>query len=889
MSVSYDIILAGLKRGGRDLELIISHNNTDFDGLAAMVAASKLYPDAVLVVEGKPTRQVREFLALHKDALPLTDIKNITLEKVTLVILVDTRRMSRVGSVAKLLERGQVPVHIYDHHPPTAGDIKGDLEVVEYLGAATSILVELIRDRKVALSPFEATLLALGIYEDTGSLLFEGSTARDAMALAYLLESGANLKIVGEFMDRPLSREQKSLLDSLLVSARHHLIKGIKVLITTTSVDEYVGGLALLTHKVSEIENLDVIFSVVKMDDRVHIVARGKGKHVAVNEILREFGGAGHPKAASATVKKGEVEAIVIKILELLEAKVIPETRAKEIMSPVVRSIPTQATIEQAQTVLLRYGHTGIPVVEGEKLVGIISRRDVDKALHHGLGHAMVTGYMSRKVITIGPDTPLNEIQELMITHDIGRLPVVQDGVLTGIISRSDVLRTLHGQAIPVSYQILRQRSLVQGQEILRLIEALPQEVRDLFRLIQVLGREHGLRVYVVGGFVRDLLLGVPNLDIDFVVEGDGLALAGLLAEELEAQVQFHPQFGTANLVTKEGLNLDVVTARTEYYDYPASLPRVESSTLKQDLYRRDFTINAMAIELDDENFGCFRDYYGGFRDLQQGEIRILHNLSFVDDPTRILRALRFEQRLGFRIENQTQQLIKAAIEEQLFNRLSRDRLKEELILLLQETRAAEALERLGELGGWQQLFAELPRGDLRGRFAQVDAARDFLQGIGLWNGNSLWQVKLIVLFSGADSDVTAHVVKSLNFERRIVSQIREFLGAEAALKGFLAWESELTMGMVHRVLKRVPKQVLAALSTLPEISAVLREYLTVWAGTKVLTSGKDLQSMGLSPGPVYGKILSVLWDARLEGRVKNKQEEIKLIESILKGEKNVQ
>ncbi len=870
------------------MELILSHNNLDFDGLASMVAASRLHPGAVMAVTGKPAAQVREFLALHKDALPLLELKSVDLSEVTKVILVDTHSLSRAGTPAKLLSAHQLVIDVYDHHPSTPEDVKGEGELVEAVGANTTLMVELLQNHKLDISPFEATLLALGIYEDTGNLLFESTTARDASALSFLLAAGANLKVVGEFIERPMSRQQKSLLNTLLTAAQHYLIKGTRLLITTASVSDYIGGLAVLVHKISEIENLDLIFAVVKMDDRVHIVARGKGTNLAVNEVLVEFGGAGHAKAGSATVKNGDPVLIIQQILILLDERIVPEVRAREIMSTAVRSLPANSSISEARDMLLRYGHTGLPVVDGDLLAGIISRRDVDKAMQHLLGHAPVKGYMSRQVVSIEPDTPLSEIQELMISHDIGRLPVLDQGRLAGIISRSDVLRTLHGQAVPVNHQILRQRSRVQGREVLRLMEGLPLEVRDLFRLIQVLSREQGLKVYVVGGFVRDLLSGVPSLDVDLVVEGDGPGFAEVLGGALGTRVSFHPKFGTASM-SIDGLNLDVVTARSEYYPSPASLPTVEGSSLKQDLYRRDFTINAMAIELDGAEFGNLIDYYGGYRDLQQSEIRTLHNLSFVDDPTRLLRALRFEQRCGFHLEAQTQQLLQNAIGDMVLHRLSRDRLRNEFILVLQEASAGKILARLSGLKAWDQILPGVPAQDLENRVRQADSACAFMADIGLWPSGDLWQVRLLALLQGMEAEEAEEALQKLHFERRLMVLAREFLQAENALKGFLSWEGELKKGTVHRVLGRLPREVLAAVLTVPELKPWVQEYLTAWTKVRILVTGKDLKQMNIPPGPLYAKLLASLWDARLEGKVNNEAEEIGLIKTLIKEETDVQ
>jgi tRNA nucleotidyltransferase (CCA-adding enzyme) len=870
------------------MELIVSHNTTDFDGLASMVAASKLYPSALMVLESKPTRQVREFLALHKDALPILDIKSVDLQKVTKIIVVDTCSSSRLGSLAKLVSSQQVEVHVYDHHPKSPNRIISQYELITTIGATTTLLVELIEAQKLAISPFEATVLALGIYEDTGSLLFEGTTVRDVRVVAYLLECGANLELISQFMERPLSTEQKSLLNLLLTSTRHYVIKNTRVVITTATTEEFIAGLALLTHKLSEIENPDVIFVVVKMDDRVHIVARSKGKSLAVNEVLQEFGGAGHPKAASATLKNAELESIIPKLLKLLNEKVLPEVTAREIMSTHVKSVPSTTTMEEARDILLHYGHTGIPVLEGCKLVGIISRRDIDKALNHRLGHSPVTGYMSRQVVCIEPSTSISEIQELMISHDIGRLPVLKDGILVGIISRSDVLRTLHGQAVPVSQQILNQRSVAQGQQVMNRMEELPLEVRDLFRLIQQLAKGQGFRVYVVGGFVRDLILNVPNLDVDLVVEGDAPEFARLLAEQLSAKLQIHPQFGTATVSAPNGMDIDVVTARMEYYDYPAALPTVEISSLKQDLFRRDFTINAMAVELDAEYFGILKDFYGGYRDLQQGLIRLLHNLSLVDDPTRILRAIRFETRFDFRLEEQTLALIHKAIQEKLLHKLSRERIKNELVLILKEAKSGQILERLADIGAAEQVVPGINLSKITAKFLQIEASQGFLAELGLWQESSIWQIKLLLLLQDSPLETALQIVQDLKFDRRTLNLTQQFLTTKTALTGIYSLEGELKKGILHSMLEKAPKEVVAALLSQPQLQAGIKDYLMAWGSAEVLLNGKDLVAMGIPPGPLFTKLLSALWDARLEGLVNSKEQEQALVMSLVKEAENV-
>jgi len=208
-----------------------------------------------------------------------------------------------------------------------------------------------------------------------------------------------------------------------------------------------------------------------------------------------------------------------------------------------------------------------------------------------------------------------------------------------------------------------------------------------------------GYSAFVVGGTVRDLIRGVRNFDLDIVVEGDAIRLGQLLGREFTGAIVAHKRFGTCTVTAKDGLKIDLATARKEVYESPGALPTVEFSALKDDLARRDFTINAMAISINKEDFGRLIDLFGGKRDLAQGKIRVLHDKSFIDDPTRIFRCIRFESRPGFSIEVRTLRLAKEAIKKGMLVKLSKYRIKKELLLILKEEGKRKALERLEELG----------------------------------------------------------------------------------------------------------------------------------------------------------------------------------------------
>ncbi len=871
------------------MEIIVSHNNTDLDGLASMIAAKKIYPDAELVYAGKLHRNVREFMALHKDTFTFMLAKDVPYKEVTRLILVDTKTPNRIGEARAVLENPGLEVHIIDHHPRVADDIKGSYEVIDQVGATTTLMVELMRERGISINSFEATVFAMGIYEDTGSLTFPTTTPRDAEAVAYLLSKGAKLSVVADFIDRPLSEQQKTLLNTLIVSSETYDINGVQILLTKGETDDYVGGLSLLVHKLIDVVNIDVAIAAVHMGDRVHLVARSKDDAVDVSKILAHFNGGGHAMAASATVREGNLEDIIAKIKELLKENVRHEVVAENIMSTPVKTVPMNTTIEEAGKILLRYGHTGLPVVDGEKMVGIISRRDIEKAKHHGLGHAPVKGFMSGRVITVSKETPLPEIQHLMIDHNIGRLPVIDGGKIVGIVSRTDVLRTLHGENYPEKYEkVYNITQPVAGKGYDNVTELmlnnLPPAIRDLLGQVSYLADREGFAVFAVGGFVRDLILGVENLDIDLVVEGDGLAFARALAQFLCGRVRIHEKFGTAVVILPDNFRIDVATARTEYYEYPAALPKVEVSSLKQDLYRRDFTINAMAITLSAENFGGLVDYFGGRRDLEEGIIRVLYNLSFVEDPTRILRAVRFEQRYNFKIESQTLSLAKNAIKSKMLAKLSADRVREELKHILGEASPVEAILRMRELNIWSFI---LPEANLEQETIEIlrklPAAIDFMRNIHL-DKLDAWVVYLGVLVRKTGCRVS-QIDEKLRLTKEEKRKLAEILCRCPEVVVWLSQNKPMRISEIAAVLRGISNEgyvYIMASAASDVVRERLKNYLARSRHNKLSINGEDIKKLGYKPGPYFKEALDAARDAKLDGQITTREEEIRFVEEYL-------
>jgi tRNA nucleotidyltransferase (CCA-adding enzyme) len=683
------------------MDIITSHTNADFDALASMVAAKKLFPEATIVFPGSQEKNMRDFfLESAFYAVETARLKNIDVEKVAKLIIVDNRNPVRLGKLAGALGRPGVSVLVFDHHPAAEGDIRGDFEVVEEVGATTTIMVELLQQKKVPITPTEATILALGIYEETGSLTFISTTERDALAAAYLISQGAHLNVVSDFLSRELTIEQVAVLNDLVASAKSYEINGIPVVIAAMATPHYVPDLANLAHKIRESESLDTLFLVVQMGDKTHLIARSRIPPVNVGRVLEEFGGGGHATAASAVARDMTYLQARERLIDALKRHITPGRIASEIMTAPVKTVPLGSAIHAAGEAMTRFSVNVLPVVEKDRYLGIITREVVQKALFHGLGEQPVEAFMTSGGPAATPDMPMDHVERIMIEEHQRFIPVLdRSGAIVGAITRTDLLRSLHEERLQDSSGEDEGAASHARRNVRNFMEErFPPEVRDALTIVGEVADETGFPVYLVGGIVRDLFLRVPNFDVDIVVEGDGITFAGLLANKTGGRLRTHQKFGTAVVKLPKGLKIDIATARLEYYESPAALPTVELSSIKKDLYRRDFTINTLAVRLQKKRFGELIDFFGGLRDIKEKTIRVLHNLSFVEDPTRVLRAVRFEQRFDFRISKHTQNMIKTAVAMRLFDRLTGERIYTELVLMFAEAEPIKGLKRMKEL-----------------------------------------------------------------------------------------------------------------------------------------------------------------------------------------------
>lgn len=436
----------------RAKEIIVAHDVADFDAVAASVAASRLYPQAVVVRRRLEAPTVHAFLALHRERFPFVNHFDVDQSAVERWVIVDVRRSSRLEDFDVLLGRHADPgdpleVHVYDHHAAEHDDLHGTFERVEPVGAVTTLLVERIAEANLEVDPLEVTLYALGIYTDTGSLSYAGTTPRDVRAAAWLLERGASLAMLNRYLRPTLSDRQREVLAHVLGNVETHRVGSVEVGVSIVSMKKAIGGLALVTSEACKLGQASALFAIYAIaDKKVQIVARTRRSVLDVAQALSRLGGGGHGDAASATVKDVSPRDVRDSILEALRANPPHPRTVRELMSSPVRTVDADVTLGDIGRSLREWRHTGVPVMKNGRLAGILSRRDVERASEAQKLHLPCSSHMSSPVKTIGPEASLDDAMTLMTSKGLGRLPVVsEDGAMIGIVSRSDILRALYG------------------------------------------------------------------------------------------------------------------------------------------------------------------------------------------------------------------------------------------------------------------------------------------------------------------------------------------------------------------------------------------------------------------------------------------------------------
>lgn len=884
------------------MHIIVTHPNADFDAIASLLGAWRLYPEAMPVLPNTVNRNVRNFITLYESQLPFVHLNELERKPVERLTIVDSQQIPSLKGL-----KADALVHIIDHHdlhqPPPPGAILSLTDT----GATVTLLVEQIRELPGRLSPIEATLLLLGIYEDTGSLTYASTTPRDLHAAAWLLAEGhARLDLVREYLNYAMSDVQKALYEQLIQHLETLSIHGHTIIIAVARTDRYVEEISTLAHRLRDLYQPEALFILVEMQDHVQMVARSVTEAIDVGRLTEFFGGGGHARAAAALVKDKDLSHLIKELIHLLYLEAQPATTVAQIMSRGARTLSPNDTVRHAAEMMDRYGHEGFPVVDPAtgRIAGVLSRREIDKARRHKLSGTAISQFMKKGEFFVTPTDSIDAVQGLMTSEGIGQVPVVGQpgGPVIGIVTRTDLINL---------WQLAAGNKPARPNLTKQLEQALSPELLQLLREAGELAAQRGDTLYLVGGFVRDLLLTLlmgnsetaktkasPRFDLDLVVEGEAIPLAQRLRERRGGRVRSHDRFGTAKWILAQPIpfgsvppakdaplsSLDFVTARTEFYRHPSALPEVEQSSIRQDLHRRDFTINTLALRLTPDHFGELLDFYGGQNDLEARLIRVLHSLSFVEDPTRMLRAARLIARLEFTLEERTAELLAHALD--LLSRVSGERITHELELIFQERHPEQALQQLDRLGILAAIHPGLMVDNwLVERLKMLQSGLPNTPWAGVKPGPAHYLGLMTFWLAG---DELANLMERLNlrtWQRAILNQVyqlrRSATGIAAAKSASALYRLLAPASDDARLIAWLGLEDEAARAQLIRFQRDLRH-------VSPLVDGNYLKKeYRLPPGPIYRVIIDALRDARLDGQVSTLTEERALVEEIVANKKN--
>ncbi|MBQ7586028.1 MAG: CBS domain-containing protein [Desulfovibrionaceae bacterium] len=874
--------------------LITCHANADFDALAAMIAIRHLYPQAVLLFPGTQENRLKNALdKLDKAKYGFRESQSLNFEHIHKLIIVDTRQPARVPHVAALLAKKDLDIEVWDHHPESSKDFEKATIRSAKTGAVTSFIIKELQERQIKISAEEATLLALGIYEDTGAFTYTSTTAQDFLAAAWLADQGMNIDEIAELEMQHLNGMQIKLLNQLIETSQTYRVGTQDVIVAEIVLEDYIYDCAFLAYQLMEMGKYQVVFVLCQLADRIQVIARSKIESFNVGDICAILGGGGHAYAASASIKNITLPAVKESILRQLHLQHAPAKTVRAYMSTPPIGVPTNTSIRQADEMMFHFGLKSIPVFKPGThiLAGIFDVQTAQRAVNHELSDIPVEEYMQQRVLTITPEADMNEVASIIIHNHQRMVPVIENNEVVGIMTRTDLVNLFADISTTDNRRGAKYYHL---EKILR--DRLPPWIHQLFDQVAKVAKELQVAVYVVGGFVRDLILAVPNHDIDLVVEGNGETFVEKLAKELNGRVSTHEKFLTAIVIFKdlngEEQKIDVATARLEYYEHPAALPLVEVSPIKMDLARRDFTINALAIRLDKDSDHVV-DFFGGQRDLKDGIVRVLHTLSFVEDPTRCLRAVRFEKRYGFHLSKNTEKLVKNAASLKVLDRLDHQRIFYEFRQICHEPNPVACILRLEELGILKELFPKTNLSKSKARL--LEQIRKFI----VWY-QMLYQPESLhpwVLYLWGLNHNLSFAEAKLNLQKLHLS--RQQLDYILQKRVQMRYLSQKIIKWAQSQAKDRPQNsvifkflqgsdincVLYIMANNHDefLSKCLSHYVTHCRKAQADIRGQDLIELGLKPGPLYHEILDRVLCAKLDGLVQDKDSQLALAIEIAK------
>ncbi|MFW6119668.1 MAG: CBS domain-containing protein [Petrotogales bacterium] len=849
------------------MKIITTHPNPDFDAFASAVAAQRIYPDHEIVVSGLMPKQLTDYLGTYFPSLSYHQLNKIELKNIESLIIVDCHELNRIPK--EIIDKTEGKIFFYDHH-----DISTDLDgMFKARGSCTTLLCELLRDNKINITSTEATFFEASIYRETKKFLLMTTSSQDLKIAGWLLNNNASLEVVSNYVEKELNNYQKKILESIINKVESFELNGVKVGISLLKLKEFPSNIIEIAENAYNQLGYDNLVLAFSKSTKMVLIARYRREEIDFKDVFKEASMSVHPYITYAHAEIKDPERYIEQIKKRIKDNAFEFVTVEDIMSSPVRTVLGEMPVREASKIMENTGHSGLPVIKENKVVGVITLKEVQKAMKHDFKEKKVEELMNTKLVTVKKFDSVNKALQKMIENDVGRILVLDEGILSGIITRTDIMRSGFISK-KSSYKSFEKKSsppiTVNVRELLK--ARIPSRILTILRFIGIVGSEINMPVFVVGGFVRDVLLNRKNYDVDIVVEGDSMTFSRTFKKYFEVKIVNHPEFLTSSIFFKNGFRIDVTTARTEFYEKPAVLPNVEVSTIRKDLYRRDFSINAMAIKLNQEEFGLLYDFFGSRRDLSKGLIRTLYNLSFVEDPTRILRAIRFEQRFGFSIEQRTLEMLKHFTEEGYIEHVTGQRIREELEKILQEHDPFKGIKRMYELNVLQHVFSKA-----RITPKKLVCLKNIINRLKNYYHIDIKPKLFYMIVMILYVDSTEKSIKRIIERYGLPDRIEDWITKSKNLKRRILKLKDHSYSKLYDILKKPQDEIIMVVDSWfdESFSKKIRQYLILYEKCRPVLTGNDLiNQFNLDEGPQIREILDALYKARIEGLHESKEKE---------------
>lgn len=840
------------------LKIITTINNPDFDVFASAIASQRLFKDHNIIFSGSFSPDISVYLKNTGVYFPYYTMEEVNIRKISSLVVIGTTSLELINK--SLLGKINGLEHLSFIDNEDRGRENGEnTDYICYESAACiSVVTEKIFEQKINLSIEESKLFLTALYKKTNNFTKNNVKRLDFRAASNLISKNLNIKEISKYSYTPPKRFSSDIFRKLLLNVKAYNNSGLTLGITFIKNAEFQDSLLENIEKLWDSLDYDTLVVLYQIRDKIYFYCKTR-ELFDLNELLKPtFINIQKRKIAYGFFSSSDVNEVKNSIKENFEKLSLDFRKIKNIMTSPVRTVFANMTVKEVYKIINQTGHKNLPVIKKEKIVGIIRRKEIQLAFQHKLFQTRIEKLMTKSVIVINKERSIQHAKELFNNNNTDCLLVLENGILLGIVTTKDLF-------IREFAATEEKPDVPKIQKITNLINTRPpKSIQSVLKIIGSIASTYNIPVFVVGGFVRDLLLNRKNFDIDIVVEGNANEFTEKIADFLNISVEHHKEFLTSKLIFKNGISVDFASARTEYYERPAILPRIKMSTIKKDLYRRDFSINAMAIKLNTEEFGILVDFFNSRGDLAAKKIRILHNLSFLEDPTRILRGIRFEQRFDFSFDETTLELLKEAVRKKYLERVSGQRLREELINIFNEKNPCYSIKRIKEL----RIYSHLIRGSKLNKktekmfyhfFENIDNNMD------IFGTPSLFEIFAIFLLYDSKTEDIDSFIKRYGFSpkfKRVFLKIHDILN-------FFNENEDISYSRLYELSGKIKTEILYFLDVYlnKKNSEFIKEYAKKIKNIKLEINGKNLyEEYKIFKGPLVSVVLDKLYKARLDG-----------------------